>query len=865
MNFEKFTIKAQQTVQEAVSGAQRSGQQTIEPVHVLRAIMVKAQDVAGFILQKQGVNPQHISQVVESEISHLPKVSGGNGQPYLSNDTNQVIIRAEAIAQEMGDEFVSVETLLLALVEGSNTASRILKDAGLNKQNVLAAIKELRQGKNVQSQSADDNYRSLEKYAKNLVADARAGKLDPVIGRDDEIRRVLQILSRRTKNNPILIGEPGTGKTAIVEGLAQRIVRGDVPENLKDKMLYSLDMGALVAGAKYKGEFEERLKSVISEVTGADGRIILFIDEIHTLVGAGGGEGAMDAANILKPALARGELRAIGATTLNEYQKYFEKDKALERRFQTVMVEEPDEMSAISILRGLKERYENHHRVRIQDDACIAAVKLSERYISDRFLPDKAIDLMDEAAAKLRMERDSLPEELDEKTRRLAQLEIEREAIKRENDEEKLALLNKEIADLQEEVSQYKSKWQSEKGLVNKIQQNKQQIEQLKFEAERAEREGNYGLVAEIRYGKLKALEDEIEAINSQLHSAQGTEAMVKEEVTADDIAEVVSRWTGIPVTRMLQSEREKLLHLEDELHKRVIGQEEAISAVSDAVRRSRAGLQDPKRPIASFIFLGTTGVGKTELAKALADYLFNDETMMTRIDMSEYQEKFSVTRLIGAPPGYVGYDEGGQLTEAVRRKPYSVVLFDEIEKAHPDVFNILLQVLDDGRLTDSKGRTVNFRNTIIIMTSNLGSHLIQEEINKNGGSLNAEQSEALYSKVTTMLKQTIRPEFLNRIDETIMFTPLNKQEIAGIVRLQMNAVSKMLEQQGFKLSVTDKAVEALAQAGFDPEFGARPVKRAIQRDVLNALSKSLLSGEVTRDHDIIIDATEDGKINFRN
>ena len=864
MNFEKFTIKAQQTVQEAVSGAQRSGQQTIEPVHVLRAIMVKAQDVAGFILQKQGVNPQHISQVVESEISHLPKVSGGNGQPYLSNDTNQVIVRAEAIAQEMGDEFVSVETLLLALVEGSNTASRILKDAGLNKQNVLAAIKELRQGKNVQSQSADDNYRSLEKYAKNLVADARAGKLDPVIGRDDEIRRVLQILSRRTKNNPILIGEPGTGKTAIVEGLAQRIVRGDVPENLKDKMLYSLDMGALVAGAKYKGEFEERLKSVISEVTGADGRIILFIDEIHTLVGAGGGEGAMDAANILKPALARGELRAIGATTLNEYQKYFEKDKALERRFQTVMVEEPDEMSAISILRGLKERYENHHRVRIQDDACIAAVKLSERYISDRFLPDKAIDLMDEAAAKLRMERDSLPEELDEKTRRLAQLEIEREAIKRENDEEKLALLNKEIADLQEEVSQYKSKWQSEKGLVNKIQQNKQQIEQLKFEAERAEREGNYGLVAEIRYGKLKALEDEIEAIKSQLHSAQGTEAMVKEEVTADDIAEVVSRWTGIPVTRMLQSEREKLLHLEDELHKRVIGQEEAISAVSDAVRRSRAGLQDPKRPIASFIFLGTTGVGKTELAKALADYLFNDETMMTRIDMSEYQEKFSVTRLIGAPPGYVGYDEGGQLTEAVRRKPYSVVLFDEIEKAHPDVFNILLQVLDDGRLTDSKGRTVNFRNTIIIMTSNLGSHLIQEEINKNGGSLNAEQSEALYNKVTTMLKQTIRPEFLNRIDETIMFTPLNKQEIAGIVRLQMNAVSKMLEQQGFKLSVTDKAVEALAQAGFDPEFGARPVKRAIQRDVLNALSKSLLSGEVTRDHEIVVDANETG-ITFRN
>ena len=863
MNFEKFTIKAQQTVQEAVNGAQRSGQQTIEPVHILRAIMQKAQDVAGFLMQKQGVNPQHISQVVESEINHLPKVSGGNGQPYLSNDSNQVFTRAEALAQEMGDEFVSVETLFLALVEVNSTASRILKDAGLTRQNVVSAIKELRQGKNVQSQSADDNYRSLEKYAKNLVADARAGKLDPVIGRDDEIRRVLQILSRRTKNNPILIGEPGTGKTAIVEGLAQRIVRGDVPENLKDKMLYSLDMGALVAGAKYKGEFEERLKSVISEVTGADGRIILFIDEIHTLVGAGGGEGAMDAANILKPALARGELRAIGATTLNEYQKYFEKDKALERRFQTVMVDEPDEMSAISILRGLKERYENHHRVRIQDDACIAAVKLSERYISDRFLPDKAIDLMDEAAAKLRMERDSLPEELDEKTRRLAQLEIEREAIKRENDEDKLAQLNKEIADLQEEVSQYKSKWQSEKELVNKIQQNKQQIEQLKFEAERAEREGNYGKVAEIRYGRLKALEDEIVAIQSQLHSAQGAEAMVKEEVTEDDIAEVVSRWTGIPVSRMLQSEREKLLHLEDELHKRVIGQEEAISAVSDAVRRSRAGLQDPKRPIASFIFLGTTGVGKTELAKALADYLFNDETMMTRIDMSEYQEKFSVTRLIGAPPGYVGYDEGGQLTEAVRRKPYSVVLFDEIEKAHPDVFNILLQVLDDGRLTDSKGRTVNFRNTIIIMTSNLGSHLIQEEISKNGGALNASQSEALYGRISALLKQTIRPEFLNRIDETIMFTPLSKNEIAGVVRLQMNAVSKMLEQQGFRLSVTDKAIEALAQAGFDPEFGARPVKRAIQRDVLNALSKSLLSGEVTREHEIVIDANEGG-ITFR-
>ena len=868
MNFDKFTIKAQEVVQEAANGAQRGGQQTIEPIHFLRAMIEKAQDVVGFLLQKQGVNVQHIAQVTESEISHLPRVSGGNGQSYLSNDANQVVMRAEALAQEMGDEYVSVETFFLALLDVNSTASRILKDAGLTKQNVTAAIRELRQGKNVKSQSADDNYRSLEKYAKNLIADARAGKLDPVIGRDDEIRRVLQILSRRTKNNPILIGEPGTGKTAIVEGLAQRIVRGDVPENLKDKILYSLDMGALVAGAKYKGEFEERLKSVISEVTGAEGRIILFIDEIHTLVGAGGGEGAMDAANILKPALARGELRAIGATTLNEYQKYFEKDKALERRFQTVMVDEPDEMSAISILRGLKERYENHHRVRIQDDACIAAVKLSERYISDRFLPDKAIDLMDEAAAKLRMERDSLPEELDEKTRRLAQLEIEREAIKRENDEEKLAQLNKDIAELQQEVSEYKSKWQREKELVNKIQQNKQQIENLKFEAERAEREGNYGKVAEIRYGKLKALQDEIAQIQRQLHSVQGAETMVKEEVTEDDIAEVVSRWTGIPVSRMMQSEREKLLHLEDELHKRVIGQEEAITAVSDAVRRSRAGLQDPKRPIASFIFLGTTGVGKTELAKALADYLFNDETMMTRIDMSEYQEKFSVTRLIGAPPGYVGYDEGGQLTEAVRRKPYSVVLFDEIEKAHPDVFNILLQVLDDGRLTDSKGRTVNFRNTIIIMTSNLGSHLIQEEI----GKMNSEDAaarektlEGLKQKLMVMLKQTIRPEFLNRIDETIMFTPLTKEEIAGVVRLQMNSVSKMLSQQGFTLTVTDKAIDALAQAGFDPEFGARPVKRAIQRDVLNALSKSLLNGDVTRERATIVDADNDGNIRFKN
>ncbi|MCD7758164.1 MAG: AAA family ATPase, partial [Bacteroides uniformis] len=716
----------------------------------------------------------------------------------------------------------------------------------------------------VQSQSADDNYQSLEKYAKNLVEEARQGKLDPVIGRDDEIRRVLQILSRRTKNNPILIGEPGTGKTAIVEGLAERIVRGDVPENLKDKQLYSLDMGALVAGAKYKGEFEERLKSVIKEVTNSNGRIILFIDEIHTLVGAGGGEGAMDAANILKPALARGELRSIGATTLNEYQKYFEKDKALERRFQTVMVDEPDELSAISILRGLKERYENHHKVRIQDDACIAAVKLSERYISDRFLPDKAIDLMDEAAAKLRMERDSVPEELDEITRRLKQLEIEREAIKRENDQPKIEQLDKDIAELKDQEKVFRAKWESEKALVNKIQQDKQQMEQLKFEAERAEREGNYERVAEIRYSRLKQLEDDIKNIQAQLRSTQDGNAMIREEVTADDIADVVSRWTGIPVTRMMQSEREKLLHLEEELHKRVIGQEEAITAVSDAVRRSRAGLQDPKRPIASFIFLGTTGVGKTELAKALAEYLFNDETMMTRIDMSEYQEKFSVSRLIGAPPGYIGYDEGGQLTEAVRRKPYSVVLFDEIEKAHPDVFNILLQVLDDGRLTDNKGRTVNFKNTIIIMTSNLGSQLIREDLEKHGGKLDSHEQSMLNNQLMTLLKKTIRPEFLNRIDDTIMFLPLTKEQIAGVVKLQMDSVRKMLEPQGFTLEYTDAAINWLADAGFNPEFGARPVKRAIQEYVLNDLSKRLLAEEVSREKPIIIDANGAGLV-FRN
>ena len=861
MTLDNFTIKAQETVQEAMNVAQRSGQQTIEPTHLLKGVLTKAKDITTFLFQKMGVNGQHVEQLVDSELQHQPRVQGG--QPYLSNDANQVLVKAEEISKKLGDEFVSVEPLILALLNVNSTASRILKDAGMNDADTRKAIQELRQGQNVKSQSADDNYQSLSKYAKNLVEDARTGKLDPVIGRDDEIRRVLQILSRRTKNNPVLIGEPGTGKTAIVEGLAERIVRGDVPENLKDKQLYSLDMGALLAGAKYKGEFEERLKSVINEVTKSEGRIILFIDEIHTLVGAGGGQGAMDAANILKPALARGELRSIGATTLNEYQKYFEKDKALERRFQTVMVDEPDEMSAISILRGLKERYENHHKVRIQDDACIAAVKLSERYISDRFLPDKAIDLMDEAAAKLRMERDSVPEELDDIVRQLKQLEIEREAIKRENDEAKLTQLDKEIAELRERENQFRAKWESEKGLVNKIQQDKQQIEQMKFEAERAEREGDYARVAEIRYSKLKALEDDINSLTEQLAQGEGNR-MVREEVTADDIAEVVSRWTGIPVTRMLQSEREKLLLLEEELHRRVIGQDEAITAVSDAVRRSRAGLQDPKRPIASFIFMGTTGVGKTELAKALAEYLFNDEQMMTRIDMSEYQEKFSVSRLIGAPPGYVGYDEGGQLTEAVRRKPYSVVLFDEIEKAHPDVFNILLQVLDDGRLTDNKGRVVNFKNTIIIMTSNLGSQYIQSEFEKMNDENRDEVIENTKHTVMDMLKKTIRPEFLNRIDETIMFLPLTKKEIANVVSLQINAVRKMLAEQDVTLEVTSEAINFLAEVGFDPEFGARPVKRAIQRYVLNDLSKKLLAGEVNREKPIVIDSYGEGLM-FRN
>ena len=837
MTFDKFTIKAQEAVQAAVNIAQRNGQQTIEPVHLLSGIIEKAPDVTNYIFQKLGMNGNQIAMLLQQEMQHLPRVQGA-GQPYLSGDTNQILINAEDIAKKMGDEFVSVEPILLAILKGNSTAARILKDAGANEKDLTAAIQALRQGQNVKSQSADENYQSLEKYAKNLVEQARSGKLDPVIGRDEEIRRVLQILSRRTKNNPILIGEPGTGKTAIVEGLAERIVRGDVPENLKNKQLYSLDMGALVAGAKYKGEFEERLKSVIKEVTNANGQIILFIDEIHTLVGAGGGEGAMDAANILKPALARGELRAIGATTLNEYQKYFEKDKALERRFQTVMVNEPDEVDAISILRGIKERYENHHKVRIQDDACIAAVKLSERYISDRFLPDKAIDLMDEAAAKLRMERDSVPEELDEITRHLKQLEIEREAIKRENDQPKIQQLDKEIAELKDKEHDFRAKWEGEKALVNKIQQDKQEMENLKFEAERMEREGNYERVAEIRYSKLVALEDDIKKIQEQLKSTQGGEAMIREEVTADDIAEVVSRWTGIPVSRMMQSEREKLLHLEEELHKRVIGQDEAITAVSDAVRRSRAGLQDPKRPIASFIFLGTTGVGKTELAKALAEYLFNDESMMTRIDMSEYQEKFSVTRLIGAPPGYVGYDEGGQLTEAVRRKPYSVVLFDEIEKAHPDVFNTLLQVLDDGRLTDNKGRVVNFKNTIIIMTSNASRE---------------------------MLKKTFRPEFLNRIDDIITFKPLTQEQIAKVVELQMNRVKKMLEPQGFELCWTPAAISYLAEVGYDPEFGARPVKRAIQDYVLNNLSKKILSEEVSREKPITIDYTKEGGLVFEN
>ena len=862
MNFNNFTIKSQEAVQQAVNLVQSRGQQAIEPEHLLAGVLKVGENVTNFIFQKLGINGQQIETVLDKQIASLPKVSGG--EPYLSRDANEVLQKAVEFSKSLGDEYVSLEAIILALLNVKSTVSTILKDAGVTDKELRAAISELRQGQNVTSQSSEDTYQSLSKYAINLIEAARNGKLDPVIGRDEEIRRVLQILSRRTKNNPVLIGEPGTGKTAIVEGLAQRILRGDVPENLKNKQLFSLDMGALVAGAKYKGEFEERLKSVINEVTKSDGNIILFIDEIHTLVGAGKGEGAMDAANILKPVLARGELRSIGDTTLDEYQKYFEKDKALERRFQTVMVDEPDTASSISILRGLKERYENHHQVRIKDEAIIAAVELSNRYITDRFLPDKAIDLMDEAAAKLRMERDSLPEELDEIERRLKQLEIEREAIKREKDEAKLAQLNKEIAELKEQETSYKAKWQSEKELVNKIQQNKKEIEQLKFEADKAEREGDYGKVAEIRYGKLQSLENEIKSIQEDLKKKQGDNAMIKEEVTAEDIADVVSRWTGIPVSKMLQSERDKLLHLEDELHKRVIGQDEAIEAVADAVRRSRAGLQDPKRPIGSFIFLGTTGVGKTELAKALAEYLFDDESLMTRIDMSEYQEKHTVSRLIGAPPGYVGYDEGGQLTEAVRRKPYSVVLFDEIEKAHPDVFNILLQVLDDGRLTDNKGRTVNFKNTIIIMTSNLGSSYIQSQFEKINDQNHDQVVEETKAEVMNMLKKTIRPEFLNRIDETIMFQPLNKNEIEQIVRLQINGIKKMLEENGVTLQMSDQAVDFIATAGYDPEFGARPVKRAIQRYLLNDLSKKLLSQEVDRTKPIIVERSSEGLI-FRN
>ena len=859
MNFNNFTIKAQEAVQEAINSVNGHGQQAIEPVHLLAGIMKVGENVTNFVFQKLGINAQNIATIVNRQIESLPKVSGG--EPYLSREANEVLQKATQYSKELGDEFVSLEPLLMAVLHVKCAASTILKDAGMNEKELKAAIQELRKGEKVTSQSSEDTYQALEKYAINLNEAARSGKLDPVIGRDEEIRRVLQILSRRTKNNPILIGEPGTGKTAIVEGLAHRIIRGDVPENLRDKQVYSLDMGALVAGAKFKGEFEERLKAVVNEVMKSEGNIILFIDEIHTLVGAGKGEGAMDAANILKPALARGELRSIGATTLDEYQKYFEKDKALERRFQIVQVDEPDTLSTISILRGLKERYENHHHVRIKDDAIIAAVELSSRYITDRFLPDKAIDLMDEAASKLRMEVDSLPEELDEISRKIKQLEIEREAIKREKDQPKLDTIGKELAELKESEKLLKAKWQSEKSLMDKIQSNKVEIENLKFEADKAEREGDYAKVAEIRYSKLQALEEEIKETQEKLHQMQGDKAMIKEEVDAEDIADVVSRWTGIPVNKMMQSEKDKLLHLEEELHERVIGQDEAIAAVSDAVRRSRAGLQDPRRPIGSFIFLGTTGVGKTELAKALAEFLFDDETMMTRIDMSEYQEKHSVSRLVGAPPGYVGYDEGGQLTEAIRRKPYSVVLFDEIEKAHPDVFNILLQVLDDGRLTDNKGRVVNFKNTIIIMTSNMGSSYIQTQLENMQGEDKEQVIEATKIEVLNMLKKNIRPEFLNRIDETIMFLPLNEEEIKQIVVLQIKGVQKMLAQNGVDLQLTDAALAFLSKVGYDPEFGARPVKRAIQRYLLNDLSKKLLAQEVDRTKPIIVDSTGEALI----
>ena len=862
MNLNNFTIKSQEAVQQAVQLATQNGQQAIEAVHLLKGVIMTGESVTNFIFQKLGVNIQNLNRVLDAQISSLPKVSGG--EPYLSSEANTVLQKAIGYSSKMGDQYVSLEPIILALFTEKSTASQILKDAGMTENELRQAIEELRKGNKVTSQSAEDTYDALGKYAINLNERARSGKLDPVIGRDDEIRRVLQILSRRTKNNPILIGEPGVGKTAIAEGLAHRIVRGDVPENLKSKQIFSLDMGALVAGAKYKGEFEERLKAVVGEVTKSDGEIILFIDEIHTLVGAGKGEGAMDAANILKPALARGELRSIGATTLDEYQKYFEKDKALERRFQIVMVDEPNELDAISILRGLKEKYENHHKVRIKDDAIIAAVQLSTRYITDRFLPDKAIDLMDEAAARLRLQIDSVPESLDEVSRRIKQLEIEREAIKRENDKGKLEQLNKEIADLKDEETKQKAQWQSEKEQINKIQQNKIDIENLKFEADKAEREGDYGKVAEIRYGKIKQKEEEIREVQEKLKTMQGASAMIKEEVDSEDIADVVSRWTGIPVSKMMQSEKEKLLHLESELHTRVIGQEEAISAIADAVRRSRAGLQDPKRPIGSFIFLGTTGVGKTELAKALAEYLFDDENMMTRIDMSEYQEKFSATRLIGAPPGYVGYDEGGQLTEAIRRKPYSVVLFDEIEKAHPDVFNILLQVLDDGRLTDNKGRVGNFKNTIIIMTSNMGSSLIRENFEKMTPETHDKVVDETKVQVLELLKKTIRPEFLNRIDDIIMFTPLNEEEIRKIVIVQLNSVKKMLAQNGIALEFTDAALTFISDKGFDPQFGARPVKRVIQKYVLNELSKELLGGKINKDRPITIDSNGAGLV-FKN
>ena len=861
MNLNNFTIKSQEAIQHASEVAQGYGQQGIETGHILKGIFHSAENVVSFLFQKLGVNTTILQQALDSIIASYPKVSGGS--PYLSSTANKVIQKSISIAKEMGDQFVSVEHILLGLLDGNDDISQLLKDNGISKKELKLAVDELRKGAKVDSQTAEDRFNSLNRFALNLNDMARSGKLDPVIGRDDEIRRILQILSRRTKNNPILIGEPGTGKTAIAEGLAHRIVRGDVPENLKTKQVFSLDMGALVAGAKYKGEFEERLKAIVNEVTKSNDEVILFIDEIHTLVGAGKGEGAMDAANILKPALARGELRAIGATTLNEYQKYFEKDKALERRFQIVHVEEPDNLSAISILRGLKERYENHHKVRIKDSAIIASVELSQRYISDRFLPDKAIDLMDEAASKLRLEMDSLPQELDEIERRIKQLEIEREAIKREKDEKKLAELSEEIANLKDDQSKYRAKWEREKNVIDRIQKAKEEIEEAKFEAEEAERQGDYGRVAELRYGKVKEAEAEIEKLKVELAEIQKKDSLIKEEVDAEDIAEVVSRWTGIPVNKMMKTERAKLMLMEEELHKRVIGQDEAISAISDAVRRSRAGLQDEKRPIGSFIFLGTTGVGKTELAKTLAEYLFDDENMIHRIDMSEYQEKFSVTRLIGSPPGYVGYDEGGQLTEAVRHKPYSVVLFDEIEKAHPDVFNVLLQVLDDGRLTDNKGRIVNFKNTIIIMTSNLGSHLIQNNFDELTEKNRGEVLEKTRNQLLDLLKKTIRPEFLNRIDETIIFTPLSRNDIKDVVKIQFERILERLNQQGLDIEITENAIDWIGTVGYDPHFGARPIKRILQKYILNDLSKKIIQGDISKDQKITIDI-EDQELVFR-